>query len=204
MKASLCIAAAASVLTLVAASAPACLPELIEVTEYVWEPGQPVSFCIAPDRDVRAFGPGGQQLTPELRCQVEVWPEWPAEIAYIEWLLEGVEFCGPELQVVPRDDAGWISVLPTMRGGGYRGPDQDGMVSLLIQVCPTQYLDLGTAVYFNSPDIDGDLQVNLGDVTLFAHDFNDGYNYRSDFDWDGHLNLGDLVVLAQGNGASCQ
>lgn len=203
MKVSWCVAAATLVLALVAASSQACVPVMIEVTEYVWEPGQPVSFCIAPDHDVRAFEPGGQQVTAELWCFVDIWTG-PDEIAYIEWMMEGVEFCGPELQLVPRDDEGWISVLPTMRGGGHRGPDEDGMVSLLIQVCPTQILDLGTAVYFNSPDINGDLRVDLGDVTLFAQDINLGYDYRSDFDWDGRLNLGDLSVLAQGNGASCQ
>ena len=56
----------------------------------------------------------------------------------------------------------------------------------------------------NSPDINGSLLVNLSDVTLFAQDIFGGvYRYRSDFYWDGNLNLSDLVLMSQGTGAGC-
>jgi hypothetical protein len=61
----------------------------------------------------------------------------------------------------------------------------------------------GDQFHFNSPDISGDLVVNLSDVALFAADFYGAYNYRSDFYWDGVVNLQDLALLAQGIGASC-
>lgn len=61
----------------------------------------------------------------------------------------------------------------------------------------------GMNLTFNSPDISGDLTVNLTDVTLFSGDFTGAYNYRSDFIYDGALNLSDVTVLAQGNGTSC-
>ena len=62
----------------------------------------------------------------------------------------------------------------------------------------------GLNLLFNSADISGDLVVNLTDVSLFAGDFMVGpYNFRSDFVYDGSLNLSDVTLLAQGNGTSC-
>jgi hypothetical protein len=56
---------------------------------------------------------------------------------------------------------------------------------------------------FNSADISGDLEVNLVDVSRFSTDLNAGYNYRSDFRWDGVLNLLDLSRLAMAISATC-
>lgn len=56
---------------------------------------------------------------------------------------------------------------------------------------------------FNSPDISGDLVVDLTDVVFFSQDFYGPYNYISDFYWDGNLDLSDIVLLAQGMAAQC-
>jgi hypothetical protein len=61
----------------------------------------------------------------------------------------------------------------------------------------------GDLFHFNSPDINGDLQVNLSDIALFAGDYYGAYNYRSDYYWDGVVNLSDIGFMAQGVGASC-
>ena len=55
----------------------------------------------------------------------------------------------------------------------------------------------------NSPDINGDGKVDLVDVPLFAGDFYNAYDYRSDFVWDGQINLSDVVQLAAGLGHNC-
>jgi len=56
----------------------------------------------------------------------------------------------------------------------------------------------------NSPDINGDLLVNLADIGAFSTDYYSGLNpYRSDFRWDGAVNLGDIGILAQAMGAAC-
>jgi len=56
----------------------------------------------------------------------------------------------------------------------------------------------------NSADIDGNGAVNLSDVPLFAGDFYGGMDpFRSDFAFDGVVNLSDVVRLAQALGASC-
>jgi hypothetical protein len=56
---------------------------------------------------------------------------------------------------------------------------------------------------FNSPDINCDRKVDLTDVVLFAQDYYGAYNYRSDFYWDGVLNLSDIVLLAQNLQTEC-
>ena len=62
----------------------------------------------------------------------------------------------------------------------------------------------GLAISFNSPDINGDGTVNLTDVPLFAGDFYGGvYAFRSDFHYDGAVNLSDVVHMAQGLGSTC-
>lgn len=52
-------------------------------------------------------------------------------------------------------------------------------------------------------DINGDLVVNLADLSLFATDFFVLYNYRSDFHFDGILNLLDVTRFAQCMSAEC-
>jgi hypothetical protein len=60
------------------------------------------------------------------------------------------------------------------------------------------------SIRVNSADISADGLVNLTDVTLFAGDFYGDYRYRSDFYWDGAVDLSDLVKFAQGLGHNCQ
>ena len=61
----------------------------------------------------------------------------------------------------------------------------------------------GLAIRFNSPDLNADRHVNLSDIVIFAEDFFGLYNYRSDFLWDGEVNLSDLTRMAQHLGADC-
>ena len=56
---------------------------------------------------------------------------------------------------------------------------------------------------FNSADINADGVVDLIDVSIFATDFFGEYHYRSDFRWDGVLNLMDCEMLAIGFGKIC-
>jgi hypothetical protein len=64
-------------------------------------------------------------------------------------------------------------------------------------------LAVGVKLSFNSPDINGDLVVNLVDIQLFTQDFFSGYDFRSDFYRDGTLNLADISLMAQAVGAAC-
>jgi hypothetical protein len=56
----------------------------------------------------------------------------------------------------------------------------------------------------NSPDISGDLSVNLVDLGTFSNDFNNpAYNFRSDFTCDLTENLADVGRFAIHNGETC-
>ena len=58
-------------------------------------------------------------------------------------------------------------------------------------------------LWVNSPDLNGDLRVDLLDIGAFATGFFGSYVYRIDFNFDGVINLGDVRYLALGIGAQC-
>ncbi len=61
----------------------------------------------------------------------------------------------------------------------------------------------GLALEFTSPDINGDLVVNLQDLAILAPDFYSGYTFRSDLNGDSYINLSDIAIFAQHLGAHC-
>jgi len=61
----------------------------------------------------------------------------------------------------------------------------------------------GEAISHNSADINGDGVVNLSDIPTFVGDLNGAYNFRSDFAFDGTVNLSDVVKMSAAIGASC-
>lgn len=56
---------------------------------------------------------------------------------------------------------------------------------------------------FNSPDLNGDGNVNLTDVPLFSAAFNGTPTFAADLHADGSVNLADVPVLARSIGARC-
>ena len=86
-----------------------------------------------------------------------------------------------------------------LRTGGW----SEGPTVVMVSGSPLLSGDLNMG--HNSPDINGDGVVNLTDVALFAADFYDNVNYwfRSDFHYDGLINLSDVGKLAQFIGAAC-
>lgn len=62
----------------------------------------------------------------------------------------------------------------------------------------------GLVLRHNSPDLNGDLVVDLADVPLFAADFMNRSNaFRSDLHFDGVVNLSDIAPLASALGRGC-
>jgi hypothetical protein len=128
---------------------------------------------------------------------------FPAEDIYLEPQGEtSLVFCaGGGIADAPTDAEGRTAFDEALLGGGS-----------LAYVADETWLQIGSYncysvrlddVSVNSADIDGDLVVDLTDVILFAEDYWGTYDYRSDFHWDGQVNLSDLVLLSQGWGASC-
>ncbi len=67
----------------------------------------------------------------------------------------------------------------------------------------TKDVPIAPNILVNSPDIDGDGEVDLLDVVQFTTDFYGAYAARSDFIWDGELDLLDVVELASSQGDHC-
>lgn len=98
------------------------------------------------------------------------------------------------------DENGITTISGPFAAGGSVHPIDHGMVVLI----NGDALDQPPfALGGNSPDINGDLVVNLSDAVLFAQDYGLVYRYRHDFNWDGVVNLTDAVLLAQGFGVAC-
>lgn len=96
------------------------------------------------------------------------------------------------------DAAGMTQWQNPLFGGGY----SEALTEVRVNGAPIE-LTIGVHLSFNSPDINGDLVVNLTDVALFAMDFFGDYQFRSDFFRDGQINLQDLATFAPAYGATC-
>lgn len=61
----------------------------------------------------------------------------------------------------------------------------------------------GMSLYFNSPDVNGDLVVDILDITAFQPIFNAGYDRAVDLDYDGVLDILDITRLTTAWLISC-
>jgi hypothetical protein len=101
------------------------------------------------------------------------------------------------------DADGWLTWTQPLRGGGWT----DGPVWITYLGAPAWGFGGPVdpvAMRANSPDLSGDHQVNLTDIVLFSENLVvSHYHYRSDFNWDGVVNLADVVRFTQAIGAAC-
>jgi len=88
----------------------------------------------------------------------------------------------------------------TFTGAMFAGADGLGLVVVVNGDALTQ---APLNFKFNSPDMSGDLVVNLTDVINFTGVYYGAYDYSADFYWDLTINLSDIVLLAQGLGSEC-
>ncbi len=124
---------------------------------------------------------------------------YPAEDMWLESTDSGLVLCpAGSIADGPTDAAGISTWLEPLNAGGF---SRGGCIVLVNGAALASTMPF--ALYFNSPDINGDLVVDLSDVILFTMDFYGVYDHRSDFHTDGHLNLSDLAVFAQTVGAHC-
>ena len=85
---------------------------------------------------------------------------------------------------------------PLRAGGWTEGP-------LLLMLNGMAIVGSEVAIRINSPDSNGDGAVNMTDLATFAADYHGAYHFRSDFNFDGSIDLGDVVILAAKLGGSC-
>lgn len=90
-------------------------------------------------------------------------------------------------------------------GGGHSAIDASGqpIASSVLFWGPSECATIPLQLFINSPDINGDLRVNLTDNVWFARDLNGPYNYRSDFNYDGVIDSNDAAIMTQAVGLRC-
>lgn len=91
--------------------------------------------------------------------------------------------------------------ISELAAGGFSAPGEQAVV--VVSGAPLVGSNLD--ILFNSPDISGDLQVNLSDITLFGGMLAPGaaYDYAGDFYFDGTVNLSDIVLFSGGLDTVC-
>ena len=126
---------------------------------------------------------------------------YPASEMWLESTSGAMVLCpGGSIADHDTDQNGETTFSGPIQGGGSFDPDNgDRMQVVGVWNC---IYPLELEVYSNSPDMNGDLVVDLSDVVIFAEYFYGTYDYAADFHWDGLINLSDLVWLVQGMGAA--
>ncbi len=113
---------------------------------------------------------------------------------------------GPFLAVDYSEGAPVFFERQPIAGGGHSPVDAAGHPTgtAMFYWAPDMYCGATSLnLWFNSPDIDGSLSVDLADIPYLAADYQGPYNYRSDFDFDGAIGLTDIAVMAGALGVAC-
>lgn len=125
--------------------------------------------------------------------------QYPAEDIWLESRDGGMVPCsGGTIADANTDVNGMTQWVNPLFAGGH----SEALTEVRVNGSPIE-LTVGVNLSFNSPDINGDLIVNLVDVQLFTGDFFNAYDFRSDFHRDGVINIADIPALAQAYGAGC-
>ena len=128
---------------------------------------------------------------------------FPHEDMWLDSVLGGLAIClGGTVADGSTDAQGHTSWQSPLQVGGTVDPGAGDF--LMVYVNGSSFPSPELAEYrINSADINGDRNVNLSDIPIFASDFHGSYDYRSDFQWDNVINLSDVVKMAQSLGADC-
>jgi len=147
--------------------------------------------------------PDGTFVDCTVYLQVRDWNDDPVANFPFEdmWLGSGdggLVFCQGGTQAdVDTDATGTTYWQAPMKGGGF------SQALTRVYINGDDSWGEGLRLSYNSPDIDGDGYVSLPDISWFAQDLFNGYNFRSDLFRDGMVNLADVANLAQGLGGYC-
>lgn len=133
-------------------------------------------------------------------------PDFPREDLWIECAQAGdIAFCaGGNIADHDTDSEGRTSFTLAPRGGGH---SQMGLTVFIagnpVGVGEPHSSQFVLSISINSPDINGDLVVDLSDIALFSEDLELGNEFRSDFNHDRVVNLSDIAILARALGDEC-
>lgn len=134
----------------------------------------------------------------------DIWLQFAVEPGTARGCANSPSFPGGSFRADHATDAdGWTEWLLPLRGGGWSAGPVTVYLNGMPAQDPDQYVHPPLDLRTNSPDLNGDLVVNLSDIVYFTQDLTGAYQYRSDYDWDGVVNLTDVVYFAQGIGVEC-
>ncbi|MDX2472601.1 MAG: hypothetical protein QNL91_02740 [Candidatus Krumholzibacteria bacterium] len=196
------------------------IPEVWGVWD--WPYTEPIHIMITP-------GDGGDPLNDadffggapvDATIRVQLWasggsledPQPPQSIANFPsedlWLeAPGVAMCmGGATADANTDADGWFTFSGRLNGGGWTDANLGAPgLQVIVSGMPLddQTASIRPHILVNSPDLDGDGRVSITDIPPFADDFYGAYAFRSDFLWDGVINLSDVTRFAASLGESC-
>lgn len=186
------------------------LPDFNTSTVVIEHSGE-ASIWILPDGTGRgldqAYAEDGQVVSAMITVQLvdtmgDLMTTIEPDEVWIEASPGSVAFCAGAWYPDAWDlDNGRFYWTGTPAGGGTR---TQGDAQLEVRVCNTPLMSWTlTGLAINSPDINGDLLVDLSDIAAFTQDLGGAYHHRSDFVHDGVIDLSDVAVMAAALGASC-
>jgi hypothetical protein len=127
---------------------------------------------------------------------------YPAEDMWLESSLGGLHLCpGGSAADFDTNINGQTTWSNAINGGGYT--NRAGGERTIVMINGQGLTGYPLNIQWNSPDITGDLQVNLTDIVQFKNALTSGYQYYADLAFDQQLNLSDIVLMAQGLGSLC-
>jgi len=172
---------------------------------------EPVSLALRPDGNGQPFTAAYAWWGALTDASITVYcvdgymdpiPDYPAEDIWLEWYGGTVVFCvGGNIADGPSDANGMTSFTASPRAGGYG--DTEGGHGLQVVMNGTPLMQPPFAIAANSPDLTGDLVVDIADVAKFTQLWFSDYDYRIDFYWDGIINIADVALFVQGLGSAC-
>ena len=147
----------------------------------------------------------GLTITVHVRaCDGGLWDEpFPAEEIEVSGGNSGVSFCSLPMADADTDLHGTATFSGSWAGGGWAEGDGGHLGQIRVWVYGLPAVLEPIRIGINSPDLTGDLRVDLADVGEFGLDFFGPYSFRSDLFYDGVINLADLGRLAMHLGEEC-
>lgn len=195
-----------SLLAVAGTSLAADLPPLPEFEAWMDQPGH---VWAAPDGGglslTDAYGLGGAAVDATIHIVLRDWDfdpvvNYPAEDIWLEGgNSTDFAFCiGGTIASGNTDDQGYTSIVGPFRAGGQIPPGTQPSVL----VAGDAIWDTDLPLTVNSPDVNGDLVVNLADVAALASALGSD-DWRADFNVDGVINLGDIAIFVGRIGVEC-
>jgi hypothetical protein len=125
---------------------------------------------------------------------------YPAEDLWLESTDGGLIACSRgTIADANTDSQGTTRWSEPLRAGGHSATETVVMANGAPVWAPNPRVPL----VFNSPDINGDLRVDLSDLQLFTVEYYVTQGFPADLQRDGQVNLSDLALFAIAYGAEC-